>query len=774
MELLHNYRLVTVTGPGGVGKTRLVAEVARHLRDQFPDGVWPVELAAVADPAHVSAEVTSALGVQQARDRSQLEVLAQALASRRLLLVLDNCEHVLPAVVDLCEVLLTGTDEVRILATSREQLGVGAEARYRLSPLELPDPGDPSAVGKSEAVALFTERARQADPHFALTSDNSPLVARVVARLDGIPLAIELAAARVEALGMAGLADRIDDAFRLLAPRDPWAAARHSSLAAVADWSYRLLTEQERRVFRRLAVFPGPFTLASAEAVAGPEAGPVTARLVDCSLLVPPRPAGDQRTRYTMLETLREYGLARLEEAGEEPEATMALAGIARSVARQATAGLQTSDQELDAARWLDAEDATLGKALSWTLEHEPDAALPLATALAPWLRLRGRLAEAHERLSSATAGCSPADGAWASAQLWLGHLAVYSGDPAGGADRYTAVDDAHQGQQPSRVLVEALAVRAVVRVNLGDISGGADDACRALALARDLGDAAAELLGMTARGVGAYGTGDVAGALDWARQAQELLPLDVPGYVARWCRYVLASVLTRIGELDSARRVCAAGLPLSRQVGDRAELVPLLGVMANIERLAGNLADAKAHLREAVVLASRIGTHLSLANLIAQGGHLCAASGQWADAVTLWAAYSADREHLGRPPGPASDGRRAEYRRRAEQVLDPSQVRAAEERGARMRVSAAAELVLMLTEPSGPEPGQPSPAAQLSPRERELVVLVAEGRTNAEIAARLYISVRTVASHLDRIRDKTGCRRRADLTRLALKEGLV
>ena len=285
-RLLDDYRLVTVTGPGGVGKTRLATEVARRLEDRFPDGVWLVELGAVADAAQVPTEVTSALGVQQDPGRPPLEVLAEVLAPRRLLLILDNCEHVLPAVAELCGVLLTGADEVRVLATSREQLGVGGEARYRLSPLELPGSDEPGAVGNSAAAALFVERA--------------------------------LAAARVEALGLAGLADRIDDALRLLTGKDLIAADRHKSLAAVADWSYPLLAGPEQRVFRRLALFPGPFTLDAAEAVAGPEAGPVVLRLVDCSLLVPPRPGADQRPRYTMLQTLRAYALTRLREAVEE------------------------------------------------------------------------------------------------------------------------------------------------------------------------------------------------------------------------------------------------------------------------------------------------------------------------------------------------------------------------------------------------------------------------------------------------------------------------
>ena len=263
------------------------------------------------------------------------------------------------AVAEVCGALLPTADDVRVLATSREPVGIAGEARYRVPPLTVPEPDNPADVGPSEAVALFADRARQADPHFALDGETGPVVARLVARLDGMPLAIELAAARVESLGVAQLLERLDDRFALLAGGDRLAAARHRSLAATVEWSYQILSEQEQRVFRQLAIFPGPFTLEAAETVAGPAAGPAVLHLVDCSLLVPPRTGRDGRARYLMLETLRAYGLDRLAEAGEQPGAAAALARHALYVAEQAAAGLQASAGELDAARWLDAEDAS-------------------------------------------------------------------------------------------------------------------------------------------------------------------------------------------------------------------------------------------------------------------------------------------------------------------------------------------------------------------------------------------------------------------------------
>ncbi len=773
--LLEENRLVTVTGPGGVGKTRLVAELVRRLHNQFPDGVWFIDLAAVAEGQQVPAEVMSALGVQQDPGRGPLEVLAEVLAPRRLLLVLDSCEHVLPAVAELCEALLASADEVFILTTSREQIGMGGEAWYRLSPLELPVSEEPAEVRRSAAAALFVVRAAQGVPGFTLSPQDAPLVARVVTRLDGMPLAIELAAARVGALGMAGLADHIDDELRLLAGTDLPAEARHQSLAAAAGWSYQLLAQAEQRVFRRLGVFPGPFTLEAAEAVAGPDAGLITVRLIDCSLLVPPRLGADGRTRYTMLQTLRAYALARLREVGEEEEATAALAAFASAVAGQAAAELEHRDTELSALRRLDAEDVLLALGMSWRLAHDGDGAVRLAAELASWLRLRGRLVEAQARLSAAVARSSAAAEAWPKAQLWLGYLASHSADTADGADHHTRVIDSYRIRKPSRVLVAALAGgRAMARLNLGDVSGAVGDARRALALAEELGDPPSELLALTAMSVAAHYAGNAAEALDWTRRAQEFLPLDIPGDVGRWCHYVLALVLSETGQLGSARRVCAAGLAWSRQVDDLSNLVPLLEVMANVERVAGNPAEAGGYLREAVGIAFRIGHILALAGLLEQCGSLCAATGRLADAVTLWAAVAADLKRRGRPTGLVENHHRAHYMPQIQQLLGPARLREAEERGARMPLPAAVELAALVANAVLEKPRELTPGGLLSPRERELVTLVAQGHTNAEIAARLVISIRTVASHLDRIRDKTGCRRRVDLTRLALEENLV
>jgi predicted ATPase len=392
--LLGEYRLVTVTGPGGSGKTRLAAEVARRVAGRFADGAWLAELAPVPGAGQVAAVVAAVLGVREQPGVPAAEAVARVLARQQLLVVLDNCEHVIGAAAELCAGLLVACDDVQVLATSREPLRVAGEARYRLAPLTLPGPDDPADVAvECEAVVLFADRARRADARFALDRDTGPAVARLVARLDGMPLAIELAAAQVEALGVTQLLDRLDDRFELLAGGDRLAAGRQRSLAATVAWSYQLLDEQQQWVFRAVSVFPGPFTLEAAEAVAGIGVGPAVLHLVDCSLLVSPRAGPDGRLRYGMLETLRAYGAGLLAEAREQDGAAAALAGYALQVAEEAAAGLLTGTGKLAAARWLDAEDATMRQVLAWAMDHDANMALRLAVALAPWWWLRGRLA---------------------------------------------------------------------------------------------------------------------------------------------------------------------------------------------------------------------------------------------------------------------------------------------------------------------------------------------------------------------------------------------
>jgi len=770
--LLAEHRLVTVTGPGGVGKTRLAGQVARAAAGRFADGVWLAELAPVGDAAQVPRVVAAVLGVREQPGVPVAEAVARVLARQQLLLVLDNCEHVIGAAAELCAGLLAACDDVRVLATSREPLRTAGEARYRLGPLSVPVTGTPADAGGSEAVTLFTDRARRADARFALTGETGPAVARLVIQLDGMPLAIELAAARVEALGIGQLADRLGDRFGLLAGGDRLAPGRHRSLAAAVEWSYRLLAEPEQRVFRAVSVFPGPFTLEAAEAVAGPGAGKMVLRLVECSLLVPPREGPDGRWRYSMLQTLRGYGAGLLADSGEQEAAEAALARWAAGVAGQAGAGLRTVEGEAAAARWLDAEDATMSQVLAWGMEHDADLALRLVPALGWWWTLRGRQAGQYELLREAAGRTAPGSDGWCAAKYFLGYTAGESGDGAAALGHFTELQDTAAQRRPCPALVDGLAGRAGALFQMGRHAEAAEVARHALAMAREIAYPLGEVEVLGDLAIAALYAGDLDRAVRLARQGGQITA-GVPGLVARWCRYVLAGALLEAGDLAAAETICEAALARARDVGDQWNQTGLLAQMVILDLETGRLQDAAAHLREALRLDTRIGKWREFCNALDCCGLLCAATGRPAEAVTMWAARVAHLRHYEVRDSLESARRREGPLHQARQALGPSRTQAAEQRGAAMSRDTAAEYALMLTDPGPPRPAAPGPGT-LSARERELVTLVARGRSDAQIAAELYISIRTVRSHLDRIGDKTGCRRRVDLTRLALTAGLV
>jgi predicted ATPase/class 3 adenylate cyclase/DNA-binding CsgD family transcriptional regulator len=769
--LLAERRLVTVTGPGGSGKTRLCAEVARRVAGLFADGAWLAELAPVHDAGQVPAVVAAALGVREQPGVPVTETVARVLSRRQLLLVLDNCEHVAGAAAQLCAELLAACDDVRVLATSREPLAVAGETRYRLGPLTLPA-ADDAADGDCEATALFADRAWRADAHFVLDGQTGPAAAQIVARLDGMPLAIELAAARVEALGVTGLLDRLGDRFSVLTSADRLTPDRQRTLAATVAWSYQLLEKDEQRVFRHLSVFPGPFTLDAAQAVAGANAEAAVLRLVDCSLVSPPRPGLDGRSRYVLLETLRVYGARLLAKAGEDAAAAAALAGYALVVAEEAAAELRTRTADVAAARRLDAEDATMRQALVWAREHDTAMGVRLVVALAAWWQLRGRFAEAYPLLREAADHAAVGSELWCDAHMWLGRTMSYSAGLAETLGQATAVRDVIAGLPPSRTLADCLAARAVLLANMGRLAESVDEGRRALTLAQQLGYPFGQHLALQGLVIAADRAGDLDRALDLARQSEQVTG-DIPGWLDRNWGLFMTGLLAKAGDLAAARSTCATGLARARKAGDLSALSTLLTYMTDVDRRAGRPQDAAAHLREALQITIRMGGGSELRNCLYFCSWLCAATGRHAEALAVAAAHAADSTRAGLPPYGEADPLR-EALRAARHAIGAAQAHAAEERGAAMSLDTAGEYALMLTAPGPRQPDAAPAISALSARERELVTLAAQGRTDAQIAEELYISIRTVHSHLDRIRDKTGCRRRADLTRLALAAGLI
>ena len=416
-SFIEEHRLVTLSGAGGIGKTRLSLETAREMLHTFPDGIWFIELAPISDPALVPQVIINTLGLIDQANRFPQTILTDFLQSKHALLVLDNCEHLIQACAQLAETLLRTCPDLHILATSREALSITGERLYLVSTLTTPDSIDTplDTLSESEAVQLFLERAGSTWTGFALTQENAPAIAQICRQLDGIPLALELAAARVKLLRVEEIAMRLVDRFRLLTGGSRTALPRHQTLQAMIDWSHDLLSAHERVLLRRLSVFAGGWTLEAAERVAGDQWNEKTENeasihelqtmdmldlltsLVNKSLItVESKP--DQETRYTMLETIRQYASEKLWQAGEGELLPRRHLSYYVNLAERAEPNLRARDMVL----WLDrleSEHENIRSALEWGLEGDIEAELRLASALLWFWHIRGHKNEGVEWL---------------------------------------------------------------------------------------------------------------------------------------------------------------------------------------------------------------------------------------------------------------------------------------------------------------------------------------------------------------------------------------
>lgn len=440
-ELLRHNRLVTLVGTGGIGKTRLALEAARDALGSFADGVWLAELAPLTEPELVASAVHAALGLQTGAGRWTAERLAAALRGRQLLLVLDNCEHLIQAVAREAETLLHAAPQVRILATSQEPLGIEGECTLRLRPLEFPaeDAAGLASAERHDAVRLFVARARAADPQFTLNERNAATVATICRRLDGIPLAIELAAARSAALGIEGLAQRLDVRFHVLTGGRRTALPRHQTLRATLDWSHRLLAEPDRVVLRRLAVFAGTFTLEAAGSVVVDSGLPEwevvgrIAELVDKSLVVADAAGGVRR--YRLLETTHAYAMEKLADSGEfGPLARLHAQYFHDHLCKALALWERTPSVE-----WLEGQAPQIGNirvALDWAFGADGDSALGIELAAASYLLwyLMSLVQEGRARLERATQALGPNTPKELEARLRYAYGFLSTGEPRGRA----------------------------------------------------------------------------------------------------------------------------------------------------------------------------------------------------------------------------------------------------------------------------------------------------------------------------------------------------
>src|SRR5919107_2062652 len=614
-------RLLTLTGPGGIGKTRLGLQVAAELLDEFEDGVFFVALAPTTDPSLVASAIAEPLGVVEAGDQPLEEGLKDYLRRKELLLLLDNFEQVL-AGAPLVGELLSACPELKVLATSRSVLRVYGEQEYLVPPLELPSPGRLPAIdslSQYEAVRLFIERAKAARPDFSVTDENAPAVAEICTRLDGLPLAIELAAARIKLLPPKAMLERLGSRLKLLSGGSRDLPERQRTLRGAIEWSYTLLEESERVLFARLAVFSGGRTLEAIEAVCGAKGDlPVDAlegvsSLLDKSLLRQEEgPEGEPR--FVMLETIHEYARERLKASGEAEETRRLHAEYFLALAEGSEPELSEADQ-LACLERLEAEHDNMRAALSWSLEKEPEAALRLAGALARFWEMRARFLEGSAWLEAALLQSDRADSATRAKLLSeAGTFAFYRTDFDHAIELHGEALELYRQVGDDNGVAFALLCLGAQHMEKGDHERAAPFLEEALALSRRIGDKR-----------------NTAGTL-----------------------HNLGEVERQRGNYERAKALGMESIALLREIKDDYNLSMVVGWVGLLEVWSGDEPDlAEEFLKEALALERELGYWAYGAYCLEGFAGLAGARGQGARAARLWGAAEALRTGIGAPPTP-------------------------------------------------------------------------------------------------------------------------
>jgi predicted ATPase/DNA-binding CsgD family transcriptional regulator len=795
VRLLGEVRLVTLVGAPGVGKTRLALRVAGDVVDTFPEGVWFVELAPLADPSLVPRAVATTLGVREQPGRSMLATLAEALAVRELLLVLDNCEHLVGACASLVEDLLRTCPGLRVLATSREALRIEGEAAYRVPSLGLPDPRPPadgsdlvSHLMDYESVRLFVDRARAALPTFELTGRDAAAVGEICRRLDGIPLAIELAAARVPGLAPSQIAARLDDAFRLLAGGSRTALSRQRTLRALIDWSHDLLTEPERTLLRRLAVFAGGWTLEAAEGVCSgggveaPEVLDLLLALVDKSLVVAEEHG--QQMRYRLLETIRQYGAEHQRAAGEDGALRTRHLDWFLALAETAWPELTGPEQ----GQWLDRlerEHDNFRAALAWSQEaSDPEAGLRLAWALYRFWWWRGHLSEGRRWLARALERDVPRRGqARARALNAAAVLARAQADytPARSLFEESLAIFRELGDRWG--IANALQNLGSVSLLQGDYAAAATLIDESLALWRELGDTWGIGVALGMRGALALDLRDYERAGPLLEESLALGQKLGDTWTIAGQLGILAELAREQGQYERARALLEA-LSLGQELGDRGGVAWSLSQLGRVACKQGDYKEAIALCRESLRIFRERGESWGIAMCLESLARVAGATGQPEHAARLFGAAGTIREVIGFAVPPALQGRHL-----ASHEQNVATVRSELAEGAFARAWAegratsleqAIELALAPLEPAGPPDRAPHPSSvvdsssPLTRREQEVAALVARGLTNRQVAEALVISERTASTHVTNILGKLGFATRAQVAAWAARQGLT
>ena len=736
-ELLGRKQLVTLIGTGGVGKTRLALCVACEVGRTFPDGVWLVELAEVRDPQLLAQVVAVTLGLTDLSSNPPLDSLARFVAGRQLLIILDNCEHLLGASAVLADRLLGSAERVRVLATSREPLGITGESIVLVRPLSVPARTRPIStqdIVTSDAVQLFLERAAEAAPDFVPAESDHHTVARLCQRLDGIPLALELAAVRLRSLSAEEILEGLDDRFGLLTSGSPLGLPRQRTLRAAIDWSYELCSPSEQLLWARMSVFAGSFDRAAAEQVCcGDGITPndiddLIAALVDKSVLA--RESCDGRARYRLLETIRQYGAELLALSGEEDALGVRHRDYYLHLAQQAQADW-FSPRQLEWIRRLRDENANLRVAVDFSLTRpdEAEQGLAMATALATF---------------------------WIATNMQDGR-------------RYLrrALDEV---PAPSVMRARAMCAYGFMIEVLSDRIGGEAEIQEYQTLAKQVGDLSTIAHGAQYAGVAAVHRGDYDVGVPLLEEALagHRAVGDPNAVVMTEC--MLVQTLSSRGNLSRAAELANDALMLSETHGAEWSRSWALWARGLVAWHSSHRREAISQIREGIrvkyaydLLGIALGVE-ALAWIQADGESTQDAARLLGVAQTVW-------QHLGSPL--IRFGHFQELHDRCETAvraaLGEKRFRAAADRGAELDFEQAIADVAGQprhdTTPAAPAPT--TEPARLTPRERDVAELIAEGLTNPQIAARLVITPRTVAAHIEHIMDKYGVRSRTQIPAL-------
>jgi non-specific serine/threonine protein kinase len=716
-RLLKTTYLLTLTGSGGCGKTRLALKVAADLIDEYADGVWLMDLSPLSEPSLVPQTVASALGLREQPRRSLKETLSDYLRSKQMLLMLDNCEHLVGACAALSESLLRSCQNLRVLATSRAALGIAGELAYRVPSLSLPDPKYVQSIGASdltryEAVRLFVERAASSQPTFALTNQNALVAAQICQRLDGIPLAIELAAARVKVLSAEQIADRLDDRFRLLTGGSRTALPRHQTLRATMDWSYNLLSEVERALLRRLSVFAGGWTLEAAEAICadvagvslsvsplGPSIRPdeildLLAHLVDKSLVVVEDRGGE--ARYRLLETVRQYGREKLIESGEEAVLRGRHLNWVLARAERAEPELRGPDQGVWLDR-LDVEHDNLRSALEWSLGGgEGETGLRLAGALWRFWWGHGYWNEGRKWLEGALSKSGSASVSLKTkALLGAGRLAVLQGDYGQAKAFYEESLSLYRKLQDKEGIASSCFSLGIVAQRQSDYRRAMMLWEESLAMFRELGNKRYIALSLTSLGQIAEVQGDysLANALHEESLASSrklsnkwdiVYPLGGLVSVAlhqgdykraeELCEEILAlkrelgskegdgyllsnlglALLRHQGDYERAAKLCEEALTRSREIGEKEAIVRSLHHLGVVAWHQGDYSRAEKLYREGLAISWEIGDRLDIAWCLEGLAAVAETQGQPERAARIYGMAEALRQAIGAPLPPS------------------------------------------------------------------------------------------------------------------------